>query len=845
MLDAALRLIALGLAPHWLEEPISGDERSGKSPVVKGWQTQAAPTAAQMAARYEPGLNLGIHCGHVEGARYSLVGIDLDSAESVEWARGHFPATPIRTATSRGEHWYYRHPGQGIRVRGVKIPGRQSDHVRGDGGNLVCAPSVHWTGASYREIEPWTPEALAAMPLWDVRWAPEPVVTPIRPVVSRTSASPQRVAAWTRTALDNVEQELRSARPGERNNVVNGSAFRLGRLVGGGFISRQQAEDVISAAARSVGLRGDEFWKTIRSGLDSGIRQPHPGPASEVPPQLYIAAGVLRHGAAALATVRPEIRPTDFSDPHARQVVSLALEMPDAGPDTLLAEAPNVPEDWAALGELTTVEGIAERAAKLVQERPPELPEAYFLEDLSIPRYPVQVIDQSQAGAPAAARDPDPITSGSHVALADIVVQRIAAATGVDPVFTEGKLWAYNGGRGIWEEYTRLELQVQELDGEAWGTRAGRNGTTGPAGVISLRRSDVDGIIKCVHMALKEDRYFQAANPGIAFRNCFVQVTHRGVRIMGNNPGNRARFAYDFDYSPDWNAPRFARFLGELFAPDRDSAGRKQFLLEFIGASLIGVATTYQKAVVFAGLPGCGKSVLFDVLKSIFPPGSVVAVLPEELHLQWEKVRLMGAKLNACDELNGFTIQAVGTLKAAITGNVIQGRMVGEQGMDLVPVAGHLYSFNRAPRFNDISGGLEDRLVVIRFSRRFRGTPGDNKHLAREIIDAERPAIVAAAIEGAVRLLAQGRYTEVPSSAEALSEWSENNNPILLFARERLEKTAGLSTRWGDLYSAYTQWSQASGYRHPMTSHALKSALQIAGFTVAQGWVSARVLERS
>jgi hypothetical protein len=41
--------------------------------------------------------------------------------------------------------------------------------IRGDGGQVVVAPSVHPTGFVYREASMWTAEALAAMPIFDRR----------------------------------------------------------------------------------------------------------------------------------------------------------------------------------------------------------------------------------------------------------------------------------------------------------------------------------------------------------------------------------------------------------------------------------------------------------------------------------------------------------------------------------------------------------------------------------------------------------------------------------------------------------------------------------------------------
>lgn len=841
MLDAAKRLVDLGIPVHWLTAPVPGNDATGKSPAFREWQTTGFQNYERLAATYKPGYNIGIHCGYVEGAPHNFVGMDLDSQNAIIWARNHFPEPVIQTITSQGAHWLYKHPGKGILIRGTRIPGRENDHFRGDGGQVVCAPSIHFTGFQYQEATPFTLAGINSLPTFDLAWAPGPAVIHIQKPPS-SNLNPQRTRAWAHQALEGGVKEVRAAAQFSRNNTLNAVAFRLGRFVGGSWLQLDEVQSALERAAHDIGLQSSEVPKTIRSGISSGMSQPHPGPSDVEQPKIsndaYIAAGILQHGYSSFAAAGGQ--PSDLSDPHAVTIATIAKDMPG---ENVTAEVPGYPADWDKIP--TTVQELTSRTEKLVADRPPVIPDEYFCENPEIPRFPLHIDnsgwDSSIPIIPLVILETLKLRSNSHVAIAEEIAIRIARRTGRDPIYSEGKLWAYNDNVGIWEPYQAIESVTQSIDDIPYGTKASK-GIDSPAGKLALRRSDIEGSIKCLEKNARQDDFFVQATPGIAFRNCFVQVTAQGLRILQNHPDNRARFAYDFDYSPADSCPTFGRVLGELFAPNRDSLERKAMLFEFIGASLIGIVTHYQKAVVFTGPPGCGKSVVFAVLKSIFPPGSVVAVLPEELHLQWEKVRLAGAKLNACDELNGITISAVGTLKAGITGNEIQGREVGEQGYSFVSLCGWLLSFNRPPRFNDISGGLEDRLNVIKFSRRFRDSPQDNKHLARDIIEAERSGIVALALEGAVRLISQGRYTIAPSSREALTEWSESNNPALLFSREKLERTTGLSAKWLDIFKAYQEWGAASGYKNLMTAHTLKGALITAGFQIHDKWITAKLV---
>jgi hypothetical protein len=79
--------------------------------------------------------------------------------------------------------------------------------------------------------------------------------------------------------------ELAHAAAGERNDTLNKKAFRLGTMVARNWTSPTKVVDVLLAAAGDCGLNRDDgeeqTRKTIQSGLDSGMKFPHPDLASK------------------------------------------------------------------------------------------------------------------------------------------------------------------------------------------------------------------------------------------------------------------------------------------------------------------------------------------------------------------------------------------------------------------------------------------------------------------------------------------------------------------------------------------------------------------------------------
>ena len=71
------------------------------------------------------------------------------------------------------------------------------------------------------------------------------------------------------------------AAPGGRNNTLNAVAYRLGRMIARGWLSRAEVEVRLLAAATVNGLVAEDgqlsVEATIRSGIEAGLKNPHDG----------------------------------------------------------------------------------------------------------------------------------------------------------------------------------------------------------------------------------------------------------------------------------------------------------------------------------------------------------------------------------------------------------------------------------------------------------------------------------------------------------------------------------------------------------------------------------------
>jgi putative DNA primase/helicase len=156
MLDTALGLRARGLSVFPL---VYGDKRP-----TRPWLWFQSHHASEHVVRewFAEPHNVAIVCGTISG----IVVVDVDSNEAWRWADANLPATPMRTRTAKGQHWFYRHPGTPIPNRAHV--GALALDVRGDGGYVVGPGSLHPSGVTYEAIGEWP--AVDELPLFDPAW---------------------------------------------------------------------------------------------------------------------------------------------------------------------------------------------------------------------------------------------------------------------------------------------------------------------------------------------------------------------------------------------------------------------------------------------------------------------------------------------------------------------------------------------------------------------------------------------------------------------------------------------------------------------------------------------------
>ena len=389
---------------------------------------------------------------------------------------------------------------------------------------------------------------------------------------------------------------------------------------------------------------------------------------------------------------------------------------------------------------------------------------------------------------------------------------------GVPMVYDRGSLYRYSGASGIWAplEGSVVRAKVAEWDGEWIGTGERNKDDSIKVKPLRVSASLTSGVLELVEVFRAGTGYFDEAGDGLSVSNGFVRVSPSGVELLPFAADQRSTASLPYRYVAGAVPVRFIAALEACWSNEFDSFARIDFLRQFIGAALLGLATRYQKGVILVGEGANGKSTILEAISGLFGPGLVTAIPPQELGQEYRRAMLAGARLNVVSELPETEILLSEAVKAVLTGDTITARAIREAPFTFRPVAAHLFAANDLPGVRDMSHGFWRRWVVLPFTREFSEAEQD-RGLGAALRD-EREAIASWAIEGAVSLVAAGCYSVPASSDQAVSEWRSVADVVSRFVAERTVRTDSPRTKAADLYSAFQRWANENGHPRSLSS---------------------------
>jgi putative DNA primase/helicase len=264
-------------------------------------------------------------------------------------------------------------------------------------------------------------------------------------------------------------------------------------------------------------------------------------------------------------------------------------------------------------------------------------------------------------------------------------------------------------------------------------------------------------------------------------------------------------------YPFDANGPPPAlwfEFLNQVWETDPASV---MLLQEWLGYLLV-LDTSMQKMLILFGAGGGGKGTILEVTRHLIGPVNVTSLKLPDLAESHATQTLIGKSLcifpDASIPQRMDKTPLVETIKS-ITGEDLitinpknKPRYAAKLNTRLMVATNDLLSFD------DPSGAIDRRLLVLRFTRSFQESP--DKNLRRKLLK-ELPGILLWAIDGWKRLNEQGHFTEAASGREIRASLKEIGSPILVFVTECCEVGPTEVAGKDEIFDTWKSWCNDNG----------------------------------
>lgn len=271
-------------------------------------------------------------------------------------------------------------------------------------------------------------------------------------------------------------------------------------------------------------------------------------------------------------------------------------------------------------------------------------------------------------------------------------------------------------------------------------------------------------------------------------------------------------FAIPYDYDPAAECPLFMDYLQGV-QPDTENRDVLQMLA---GLSLVP-ETRYEVIFFLYGEAGTGKTVFLNVLENLIGQKNTCC-LPlnkftekHSTHLLTEKLLNLVGDLPTASE-NISLHQVEGILKDIASGGILPVERKNKDPLQAPAIARCIFASNSLPAFADRSNGIWDRLRIIPFNQRFRGTEKVNPNLKNDIVRDELPGVFNWAVKGLAKLRKLKRF---PDTAEGLKIAEKHRNDCdheKQFFEESYQGNNGGYFSKAALYKEYRTFCTDNGY---------------------------------
>lgn len=299
----------------------------------------------------------------------------------------------------------------------------------------------------------------------------------------------------------------------------------------------------------------------------------------------------------------------------------------------------------------------------------------------------------------------------------------------------------------------------------------------------------------------------------IAFKDCYYNLTE-GITLPTNKDIMTTHYI-PINYSDieGCNMDSFFRFLNTSLVQEeqktRPDADLINYVQEVFGYLLLD-SNPVDPAFFLVGEGSNGKSVMTKILQVMIGKEYCSNMSIQELTTdKFATEYLINKKLNVSSEEESRYI-APDKFKSLTGHDMVQGERKFGNKFSFVPRTKYVFASNDLPTFKGMNYGLERRIHLIPFYRKFKDADQDIE-LIKKII-TELPAVIGWALDGLKRLQKNRFLFSVPEcSKKELSHFKEEISAPIQFISDcyDIDDDAFISNK--DLYVQFRGWCDENG----------------------------------
>ncbi|RDW15958.1 phage/plasmid primase, P4 family [Oceanobacillus chungangensis] len=250
----------------------------------------------------------------------------------------------------------------------------------------------------------------------------------------------------------------------------------------------------------------------------------------------------------------------------------------------------------------------------------------------------------------------------------------------------------------------------------------------------------------------------------------------------------------------------------------------------------------FEKAFLFKGEGGNGKSTLFAAISALLGEENITALSLSDLSERFNTGMLNGKLANIGDDIPYTSIRDTSSFKKLATGNTIKGEFKGETPFYFRSFAKLIFATNKIPRVYDNSQGLKDRLVIIPLNARIRNSKKQDPFFENKITTEEAKSYLLnvglAALNG---LLLRGKFVKPKAVQRMLNEFEITNNPVTEWLHEYYEDGKDIHyLPVASVYGDYEHFCLQNNYKYPLSKKALAVELSQHGYTTDRKYLDGK-----